>query len=135
MARSVKFTGLMSNGPEVARCDGALAVGTVIPNNITKTRRILVGGVATLTVRAKGSTVAGTPKIDIKGILQDGSDEDGTGTQWATGNATQGTLTSSEVLVTFTPNGARYADIIITCGAGDTYTIVYVDLFAVPVYG
>lgn len=135
MAVSQKFTGLMTTGPDPIRLDGTLAAGVVIPNNTILTRRVLVGGIASLIVRAKGTTVAGTPKLDIKAVLSDGKEGDTTGTQSATGNMTQATLTTSEVSATFTPNGCRYADVIITCAAGDTYTITYVDLFAVPVYG
>lgn len=119
-------------GPPPWRLKGNLAPA-VLTSGDTYVERIYVQGMASITLRAKCSAVAGSPTIQVVPILADagdatlGTESALTGTQAATGLTTATALTGSEVLHTYVLLGERFVDIVVYAGTGITLT--YVDVF------
>ncbi|KKM07421.1 hypothetical protein LCGC14_1734110 [marine sediment metagenome] len=113
----------------VHRCKGALAVGEVAGNSVTLRERFMVDGCESINVRYKGSSITGDPQFQI--IAQDPTvaDDDGSTSNVGTGLTAAVTVTTSEVIKSYTILGERYIDVVITSDANDAVTVTYVDVY------
>ena len=111
------------------RCVGALAATTVLGNSTTTRERFLVDGCESINVRYKGSSITGDPQFQI--ISQDATTlfDDGDVNDVGTGQTAAVTVTTSEVIKSYTILGERYIDVVITCDSGDVVTVDFVDVY------
>ena len=109
------------------RCKGALAVGEVVGNSITKRERFMVDGGESINVRFKAS-VTSDPRFAIIPQNPTVADDDG-----STGDVTAGITAAAnisndtETIKSYTLLGERYVDLVITSDSGDIATVTFVD--------
>ena len=111
------------------RCVGALAVAQVAGNSVTIRERFMVDGCESINVRYKGESITGDPQFQI--IAQDPTvgNDDGTTSNVGTGQTAAATVTTSEVIKSYTILGERYVDVVITSDANDAVTVTFVDVY------
>ena len=111
------------------RCVGALAATTVVGNSITARERFFVNGCNSINVRYKGSSITSDPTLQI--VAQDATtlNDDGDVNNVGTGQTASATITTSEVLVSYTILGERYIDVVVISDSGDAVTMDFVDVY------
>ena len=111
------------------RCKGALAATTVVGNSITARERFFVEGAESINVRYKGSSITSDPTLQL--VAQDPTveDDDGSVANVGTGLTAAATVTTSEVIKSYTLLGERYVDVVVISDSGDVVTMDFVDVY------
>ncbi|KKK85152.1 hypothetical protein LCGC14_2776150 [marine sediment metagenome] len=110
------------------RCKGALAVGEVAGNSVTIRERFMVDGGESINVRFKGSSISGDPQFQIIAQNPTVGKDDGTTGDVGTGQTAAATVTTSEIIHSYTILGERYIDVVIVSDGNDAVTVTYVDV-------
>ena len=77
----------------------------------------------------KGSSITSDPTLQI--VAQDATtlNDDGDVNDVGTGQTASATVTTSEVLVSYTILGERYIDVVVISDSGDAVTMDFVDVY------
>ena len=80
-------------------------------------------------MRYKGSSITSDPTFQI--IAQDPTtlDDDGDVNDVGTGQTASATITTSEVIKSYTILGERYVDVVVVSDSGDVVTVDFVDVY------